>query len=141
MYSLEKYKSASYDALLYFKIFVLPTSYFPDNVSIIAAHGLNFSVRNGKRCDPRAKSGEQKPQKVYGRTGKIRTCAPGLRIPRNSSLFKTSLGLYQLSYGSIYHSSYLYRFYKPYRIKHMKKELFPVVCGSHVTYINTEVLM
>jgi hypothetical protein len=45
-----------------FEFFVLPTSYFPSIASIIAAHGLNFSVRNGKRCDPRAKSGEQKIQ-------------------------------------------------------------------------------
>lgn len=48
-----------------FEFFVLPTSYFPDTISIIAALGLNFSVRNGKRCDPKAKSGEQKTQKSF----------------------------------------------------------------------------
>ena len=35
---------------------------FPELTSIIAARELNFSVRNGKRCDPSAKSGEQKIQ-------------------------------------------------------------------------------
>ncbi len=47
---------------LYFEFFVLPTGYFPSIASIIAAQKLNFSVRNGKRCDPLAKSGEQKIQ-------------------------------------------------------------------------------
>ncbi len=49
---------------LTFEPLVLPTSYFPDNVSIIAAQELNFSVRNGKRCDPLAKSGELRTQIV-----------------------------------------------------------------------------
>ncbi len=45
--------------------FVLPTSYFPDIISIIAVQELNFSVRNGKRCDPLTESGEQKTQNKY----------------------------------------------------------------------------
>ena len=48
-----------------FEFFVLPTSYFPGYTSIIAALKLNFSVRNGKRCDPKAKSGEQKTQNEF----------------------------------------------------------------------------
>lgn len=47
---------------LNFVYFVLPTSYFPDKISIIAVQKLNFSVRNGKRCDPLTESGEQKTQ-------------------------------------------------------------------------------
>lgn len=43
--------------------FVLPKSYFPGIASIIAAFGLNDSVRNGKMCDPKTKSGEQKARK------------------------------------------------------------------------------
>ena len=60
MYTEKKHPGGCFSVGL--KFLVLPTSYFPDNVSIIAVHGLNFSVRNGKRCDPRTKSGEQKTQ-------------------------------------------------------------------------------
>ncbi len=62
---------------------------FPELTSIIAAFGLNFSVRNGKRCDPKAKSGEQNTQSKY--------CGGGKRV-RTSDLWIYSPMLSQLSY-------------------------------------------
>lgn len=46
--------------LIRFMHLVLPKSYFPGIASIIAALGLNDSVRNGKMCDPKTESGELK---------------------------------------------------------------------------------
>ena len=54
-------KHPIFQRLFSFKHFVLATAYFPPK-SIIGSTRLNFSVRNGKRCDPCDKSPTQKVQ-------------------------------------------------------------------------------
>ena len=54
-------KALYFKGFFSFKHFVLATAYFPPK-SIIGSTRLNFSVRNGKRCDPCDKSPTQKVQ-------------------------------------------------------------------------------
>jgi hypothetical protein len=57
----QRQKALYFKGFFSFKHFVLATAYFPPK-SIIGSTRLNFSVRNGKRCDPCDKSPTQKVQ-------------------------------------------------------------------------------